>query len=100
MGFASPYCRDTSLAVGTLILDCPSGLISKIVNFGLSPKDAWIMDPCMPNSDIHSCDDAVHWQLTNDTITESCLGQQTCTLNVRDFVDKNPNLPDCNDITS
>ncbi len=61
MGFASPYCRDTSLAVGTLILDCPSGLISKIVNFGLSPKDAWIMDPCMPNSDIHSCDDAVHW---------------------------------------
>ena len=64
LGFAGPLCKDVNLAVGNIVLNCPAGEISEIVDFGLSPQDAEILDTCMPNTEVHKCDSAVKWDET------------------------------------
>lgn len=51
LGFAEPLCKDISLGVGTLSLTCHTGRIMEIVSFGVTPREASILDACMPNEE-------------------------------------------------
>lgn len=51
LGFATTFCKDTSMIVGKLQIDCPSGVVSEMISYGLSPPYAEIWDACMPNAD-------------------------------------------------
>jgi len=51
LGFATSLCIDSPLGVGRVSLDCPSGVISEIVDFGIIPHNAKIMDTCLTNNE-------------------------------------------------
>jgi hypothetical protein len=86
LGFAGVVCKDTNLAVGKLDLDCPSGLVSEVVSFGLSPSDAEIMDACMPNPETDLCDSLLMKENITAHIDSTCLGQKHCTIHVTEFI--------------
>lgn len=56
LGFASALCEDVPLGVGKLSLDCPSGIITEIVDFGIIPHNAKVIDTCLSNIETKTCD--------------------------------------------
>jgi hypothetical protein len=57
MGFSQTICHDITLMVGKLTLACPTGKIQDVVSFGVTPKDAMVLDSCLPNNESLSCYD-------------------------------------------
>jgi hypothetical protein len=51
LGFSTTSCKDTNLAIGKISINCPSGVITELISYGLSPPYSEIMDACMPNPD-------------------------------------------------
>jgi hypothetical protein len=49
IGYASPQCAAIDFGVGTLQIDCPTGVIKSVESFGIIPDDARITDACLPN---------------------------------------------------
>ncbi len=74
LGFATVVCKDTNLAVGKLNLNCPSGIITEVVSFGLSPSDAEIMDACMPNPETDLCESLVKDEEVEKFMNSTCIG--------------------------
>jgi len=56
MGFASSLCIDTPLGVGKVSLNCPSGKITEVIDFGVIPHNAKIMDTCLSNNETRKCE--------------------------------------------
>ena len=47
LGFAGPQCKDTTVGSGKLLFGCPTGQISEVFDFGITPDGSILLDPCM-----------------------------------------------------
>lgn len=54
-GFSSTLCRNIGVGIGKLSLSCETGRIKKIVDFGIIPSNARILDACLQNQETKPC---------------------------------------------
>ena len=47
LGFSKSICKDTTVGSGKLFFDCPTGNISDIYDFGITPDGSVLLDPCV-----------------------------------------------------
>ena len=76
LGFASSLCTDTTLASGKLLLECNTGLISELHDFGIVPDNAVNLDPCTNNNETIQCLDSIPRSTVRTYIEETCVGKK------------------------
>ena len=82
LGFAEPLCKDTNLGSGLLDLKCDTGMISEVVDFGITPDNAINLDPCKNNFETRECTDKLPYNQTLAYIEDKCLGRHQCLVNI------------------
>ncbi|CAI2376938.1 unnamed protein product [Moneuplotes crassus] len=88
LGFSSTLCKDTSLAVNRLNLICATGRIEEIVDFGVIPNDASILDACMANSETRQCEGVYEEKKVRQKLQRDCVGRNSCVVRPREFVNE------------
>lgn len=86
LGFATSLCQDTPLGVGKVSLDCPAGIIAEIIDFGLIPHNAKIMDTCVQNNETKKCDSVFDWEFVRQKLIDTCFEKEDCSFDVNEFV--------------
>ena len=56
LGAAGPICRDTTVASGRISLQCNTGTIQEIKDFGITPEGSKVLDPCLRNNETALCE--------------------------------------------
>ena len=82
MGYSSLQCKTVPFGMGKLVLSCPYGSISGIVEngLGINEKDGGNTDACLVNStvfknDICSVDTTTFY----DEFDKNCVGYESCS---------------------
>ncbi|CAI2370510.1 unnamed protein product [Moneuplotes crassus] len=100
LGYSSSFCKDIPLGVGQMTLDCPTGVISHIESYGVTPSNGRYLDGCKPNQDTWKCEGVYSAQYVEEYIEEECMGKKSCLLETRSFVDPASEPPECVEYTS
>ena len=86
LGFATSLCLDTPLGVGKVSVDCPSGKIAEIIDFGVIPHNAKIMDTCLQNNETRKCEVVFDWETVRQKIIDLCFEKDDCVFDVNEFI--------------
>ena len=90
MGFATSLCLDTPLGVGKVSVDCPAGIVTEIIDFGIIPHNAKIMDTCLSNNETRKCEDLFNRAKVKQKIIDLCFEKDDCTFDVNEFLKTGP----------
>lgn len=88
LGFSSALCKDVTLEVGNLSLTCPTGLMRKVVSFGVIPAEGRINDACLPNDETKQCEGTYDEDHAREKIREWCLNKPQCTIKSSEILTK------------
>ncbi|CAI2370761.1 unnamed protein product [Moneuplotes crassus] len=100
LGYSSSFCKDVPLGVGQMTVDCPTGVISQIESYGVTPSNGRYLDGCKPNEDTWKCEGVYSAEYVQEYIEEECIGRKSCLIETRSFVDLRAEPPECVDYTS
>ncbi len=59
-------------------MQCPTGIMTDIVAFGVIPHYSNVMDACMPNFETEACDPMYNHDDLKATIVRKCFEQSDC----------------------
>ena len=87
LGFDSMQCASISFYLGTLLLFCPYGEITGLVEngFGINAYTNDIRDACMVNDTLFhnkECSDLIHKKQFEDVFQKNCHGKKECKIDV------------------
>lgn len=88
LGYSSALWRDVHLGVGKLTLSWSTGVIKKVVAFGIIPENAHILDACLPNTETEVWSSILIEENATKIINDKWLDQEIWTLDVGSFVNK------------
>ena len=80
LGFSSAVCKDTSLRVGNLTMDWPTGTMTNVISFGIIPSDGVINDAWFPNSETKLWEDSFDQASSKADIERLWLNRTYCTI--------------------
>lgn len=88
LGFASTECQITRIQAGETVLNCPTGVISEIVAYGVSLESENINN-CNYNS-TGTCNSVTSTSSAAQNKFNNCIGNETCFINnVQDIITGN-----------
>ena len=86
LGFASTICKQVSLGVNRLTLDCETGTIEKISGFGIIPDTSPERDLCENTPHTEFCENSFDNIAVQDELITKCIGYESCNIELWDDI--------------
>ena len=75
-------CRDATLEIGEIKVECKSGILESLIDYGVSPIDSKIMGACMQNEYNKVCKSFINGVKVEEVLNQTCIGKTNCSLNI------------------